>query len=60
MNLPNGYVNYYTDNRIQTQFTRTTDWSNGFKYNINDHVLLTGDVQFVKSTSDMTDFSVLK
>ncbi|MFC4529056.1 TonB-dependent receptor [Dyella halodurans] len=56
--IPNGYVNYYTDNRIQTQFTRTTDWSNGMKYNINDHVLLTADVQLVKSTSDMTDFSV--
>ncbi|WP_425492563.1 TonB-dependent receptor [Dyella jiangningensis] len=58
MGIPDGYVNYYTDNRIQRQHTRTTDWSNGFKYNINDHVLLTGDFQFVKSTSDMNDFSV--
>jgi TonB-dependent receptor len=58
MGIPDGYVNYYTDNRIQHQHTRTTDWSNGFKYNINDHVLLSGDFQFVKSTSDMNDFSV--
>ncbi|WP_425477492.1 TonB-dependent receptor [Dyella solisilvae] len=58
MGIPNGYVNYYTDNRIQTQFTRTTDWSNGFKYNINDHILLSGDVQFVKSIANTQDFSV--
>jgi TonB-dependent receptor len=55
---PNGYTEYYTDNRMQTQFTRTTDWSNGFKYNINDHMLLTGELQLVKSTSNTLDFSV--
>jgi TonB-dependent receptor len=55
---PNGSTEYYTDNRMQTQFTRTTDWSNGFKYNLNDHMLLTGEVQFVKSTANTLDFSV--
>jgi TonB-dependent receptor len=55
---PNGSTEYYTDNRMQTQFTRTTDWSNGFKYNINDQMLLSGEVQFVKSTSNTEDFSV--
>jgi len=55
---PNGYTEYYTDNRIQTQFTRTTDWSNGFKYNLNDHMMLTGELQLVKSTSNTLDFSI--
>ena len=55
---PLGNTEYYADNRLNTQFTRTTDFSNGFKYNINDHVLLTGDVQLVKSTSNTLDFSV--
>jgi len=55
---PNGYTEYYTDNRMQTQFTRTTDWSNGFKYNLNDHMLLSGEFQVVKSTSNTLDFSV--
>ncbi|EIL91236.1 TonB-dependent receptor [Rhodanobacter sp. 115] len=55
---PAGNVEYYTDNRMQTQFTRTTDWSNGFKYNISDNMLLTGDLQFVRSISDTLDFSV--
>ncbi|WP_232823558.1 TonB-dependent receptor [Dyella sp. C9] len=55
---PNGAVEYYTDNRMQTQFTRTTDWSNSFKYNLSDNMLLSGSVQFVKSTSNTVDFSV--
>jgi TonB-dependent receptor len=55
---PVGNVEYYADNRMQTQFTRTTDWSNGFKLNINDHMLLTGELQLVKSTSNTLDFSV--
>lgn len=36
---PLGNTAYYADNRLNTQFTRTTDFSNGFKYNINDHAL---------------------
>ncbi|ULU23456.1 TonB-dependent receptor [Dyella terrae] len=59
-NLSNGGVRFDTDTRYQTQTTVTTDFSNGFKYNINDHMLLSGDVQFVKSTSDELDFTVFQ
>ncbi len=59
-NLSNGGVRFDTDTRYQTQTTVTTDFSNGFKYNINDHMLLTGDVQFVKSTSNELDFTVFQ
>ncbi|GLQ91627.1 hypothetical protein [Dyella acidisoli] len=45
--LSNGGVGFDTDTRYQIQPTVTTNFSNGFKYNLNDHMLLIGDVQFV-------------
>jgi len=50
-------VRFGTDTRYQTQSTVTTDFSNGFKYAINNHVKLTGDIQLVKSTSNELDFT---
>lgn len=58
--LSNGGVRFDTDTRYQTQTTVTTDFSNSFKYNLNDHMLLTGDVQFVKSTSNELDFTAFQ
>lgn len=58
--LSNGGVRFDTDTRYQTQSTVTTDFSNGFKYNINDHMMLSGDFQFVKSTSNELDFTVFQ
>ncbi|WP_233590304.1 TonB-dependent receptor [Dyella dinghuensis] len=55
---PIGGPNYYALTREQTQFTRTTDWSTDFKYNLNDHMIWSGAVQFVKSTSNEVDFTV--
>ena len=51
-------VRFSTDTRDQTQSTVTTDFSNGFKYRINDHLKLSGDFQLVKSTSNELDFTV--
>jgi TonB-dependent receptor len=51
-------VAFNGDTRYQVQTTTTTDWSNGFKYNLNDHMILSGDVQLVKSTSNETDFTI--
>lgn len=51
-------VAFNGDTRYQVQSTTTTDWSNGFKYNINDHMVLSGDLQLVKSYSNETDFTV--
>lgn len=51
-------ANYYADNRMNTQYTTTTDWSSGFKFNLSDHWKMSGDFQFVKSTSNTLDFSV--
>ncbi|MFC3653462.1 TonB-dependent receptor [Dyella humi] len=51
-------VAFNGDTRYQVQTTTTTDWSNGFKYNLNDHMILSGDLQLVKSNSDETDFTV--
>ena len=53
-------VRFDTDTRYQTQTTTTTDWSNGFKYNLNDHMILSGDFQLVKSTSNELDFTVFQ
>jgi TonB-dependent receptor len=55
---PLGGANYYTDNRLSTQTTSTTDWSNGFKFRVNDRFRVTGDFQLVRSTSNTVDFSV--
>ncbi|RDS84376.1 TonB-dependent receptor [Dyella psychrodurans] len=55
---PIGGPNYYALTRAQTQFTRTTDWSNTFKYNISDNMIWSGEIQFVKSTANETDFTV--
>lgn len=55
---PIGGPNYYALTREQTQFTRTTDWSTTFKYNLNDHMLWSGEAQFVKSTANQLDFTV--
>ena len=55
---PIGNTEYYAQNRVNTQFTRTTDWTSGFKFNVNDHVLLSGSLQFVRSIADSLDFSV--
>ncbi|GLQ91250.1 TonB-dependent receptor [Dyella acidisoli] len=59
-NLSNGGVRFDTDTRYQTQTTTTNDWSTAFKYNLNDHMMLSGDVQFVKSTSNELDFTVFQ
>ena len=53
-------VNYETDTRYQTQTTVTTDFSNSFKYNLSENMLLSGSVQFVKSTSNTLDFTVFQ
>ena len=67
MNSDSNYTNYAGstdgvamngDTRYQVQNTVTTDWTNGFKYNLNDHMILSGSMQLVKSTSDETDFTV--
>jgi len=55
---PLGGANYYADNRLNTQFTTTTDWSNSFKYRVNDALRVSGDLQYVRSTSNTLDFSV--
>ena len=55
---PLGGANYYADNRLNTQTTSTTDWSTGFKLNASDRLKVTGDLQFVRSTSNTLDFSV--
>lgn len=51
-------VRFMADRRYATQRTITTDWSNSFKYNINDQMVLYGDAQFIKSTSQSLDFTV--
>lgn len=51
-------VGFNGDTRYQEQTTTTTDWSNGFKYNLNDHMILSGDFQLVKSYSNETDFTI--
>jgi TonB-dependent receptor len=51
-------VAFNGDTRYQEQTTTTTDFSNGFKYNLNDHMILSGDFQLVKSTSNETDFTI--
>jgi TonB-dependent receptor len=56
-NSPTG-VEFDGDTRYQQQRTVTTDWTNGFTYNINDHMILSGSVQLVQSTSDETDFTI--
>ena len=55
---PLGGANYYADNRLNTQSTSTTDWSNNVKLRVNDRLKVSADLQFVRSTSDTLDFSV--
>ncbi len=55
---PLGGANYYADNRLNTQSTSTSDWSTGFKLRYSDRLRVTGDLQFVRSTSNTLDFSV--
>ncbi|RDS85087.1 TonB-dependent receptor [Dyella monticola] len=55
---PIGGPNYYALTREQTQFVRTTDWSNTFKYNLTDNMIWSGEVQLVKSTANEVDFTV--
>lgn len=55
---PFGNNAYYTTNRDAQQFTQTTDWSNGFKVNLTDNVILSGDLQLAKSVSNTLDFTV--
>lgn len=51
-------VRFETDSRDNQQFTVTTDWSTKFKWNLSSDTVLTGGVQFVKSTSRTQDFTV--
>jgi len=55
---PIGGPNYYALTRQQTQFVRTTDWTNTFKYNISDNMIWSGGIQLVKSTANTLDFTV--
>jgi TonB-dependent receptor len=55
---PNGNVEYYATTRQNNVFTSTTDWSNGFQYDISDSLQMSGQVQFVKSFSNLLSFSV--
>jgi len=55
---PLGGANYYTDNRLSTQTTSTTDWSTNVKYRVNDRFQVSADLQYVRSTSNVLDFSV--
>ncbi|WP_238481082.1 TonB-dependent receptor [Dyella telluris] len=57
-NLTGDGVRFNSDNRYAQQRTITTDWSSAFKYNISDQMILSGDMQFVKSTSKSLDFTV--
>ncbi len=57
-NLTGDGVRFNTDNRYAKQRTITTDWSTAFKYNLTDRMILSGDVQFVQSTSKSLDFTV--
>src|SRR5690625_1753476 len=51
-------VRFQTDTRQNQQFTVTTDWSTKFKWDISSDTVLTGGMQFVKSTSRTQDFTV--
>ncbi len=54
---PNGNIEYYATTRQNKQFTNTTDWSSGFKYDISDSLQMSGELQFVKSYSNLLSFS---
>lgn len=55
---PNGNIEYYATTRQNNVFTSTTDWSNGFQYDISDSLQMSGEAQFVKSYSNLLSFSV--
>ncbi len=51
-------IQFAAGNRYNVQNSRTTDWSAGFRHFLSDALVVRGDFQYVKSTSDNVDFSV--
>jgi len=50
---------FRTTNRLARQETVTSDWSAGFRHFITDKLIVRGDFQYVKSSSQPVDFSVI-
>ncbi|MFT4249079.1 MAG: TonB-dependent receptor [Pseudomonas sp.] len=58
--LYSGYgIQFNTTHRYNTEQSRTSDLSLGFRHYITDQLIVRGDFQYVTSSSDQTDFSVL-